>query len=56
MNLYQVSYEYHVKLLRVKQRVSLQVNHVGMSPELLTYVAQSGREAASIIRTEDDEY
>ena len=35
-----------VKLLGVRHRVSLQVDQVGMSPVLLTFVAQSGREAA----------
>ena len=37
------------KLLGVRHRVSLQVDQLGMSPVLLTFVAQSGREAAFII-------
>ena len=40
----------------MKYRVSLQVDQVGMSPVLLTFVAQSEREAAFNIftRTDDD--
>ena len=47
-----------VKWLGMRHRVSLQVDQVGMSPVFINFVAQSWREAASIIstRTEDDNW
>ena len=43
-----------LKFLRVRHRASLQVDHVGMSPVLLIFVAQSGRKAALIIPPEQE--
>ena len=40
-----------VKLLGARHRVSLQIDQVDMSPVLLTFVAQCGREAAFITST-----
>ena len=47
-----------MKLLGARHRGSLQVDQVGMSPVLLTFVAQSGIEAAFIIsaKNEDDNW
>ena len=43
-----------VKSLGVRNRPFVQVDHVGMSLVILTFVPQSGREAARILSTRID--